>query len=50
MIFSSVPVYFVFIAWKKKPKPIQRTLGKDSHTLFPTRGHLSLLDMDTSSP
>lgn len=28
MIFSSVPVYVVFIAWKNKPKWFQKTMGK----------------------
>ncbi|GFG38306.1 hypothetical protein Cfor_11599 [Coptotermes formosanus] len=26
MILTSVPVYLIFIAWKKKPKPIQQAL------------------------
>ncbi|PNF28196.1 hypothetical protein B7P43_G07593 [Cryptotermes secundus] len=33
MIFSSVPVYLIFIYWKKKPKPIQRALGAATHSL-----------------
>ena len=28
MIFTSVPVYFVFISWKSKPKCFQRAVGK----------------------
>lgn len=28
MIVSSIPVYFVFIAWKNKPKCFQRGVGK----------------------
>ena len=28
MILSSVPVYFIFIAWKDKPKFVQRVMGK----------------------
>ena len=28
MIFSSVPVYFVFISWKNKPKFFQKAVGK----------------------
>ena len=28
MILTSVPVYFVFIAWKDKPKWFQRGMGK----------------------
>lgn len=36
MIFSSVPVYLVFIAWKNKPKWFQKTMGKwqNQHQLF----------------
>jgi hypothetical protein len=36
MIFSSVPVYLIFIYWKKKPKPIQRALGKGSCAVWCT--------------
>lgn len=28
MILSSVPVYFIFIAWKDKPKFVQRVMGE----------------------
>lgn len=28
MIASSIPVYFVFIAWKNKPKWFQKFMGK----------------------
>lgn len=28
MIFSSVPVYFAFIAWKNKPMFFQNFIGK----------------------
>ncbi|KAG8227220.1 hypothetical protein J437_LFUL003426 [Ladona fulva] len=28
MIFTSVPVYLIFIAWKNKPKTVQRMLGE----------------------
>lgn len=30
MILSSVPVYFLFIAWKNKPKAFQRAMGEYS--------------------
>lgn len=30
MILSSVPVYFVLIAWRNKPKAFQRTMGEFS--------------------
>lgn len=30
MILSSVPVYFVFIAWKSKPKAFQKAMGEYS--------------------
>lgn len=28
MILSSIPVYFIFIAWKSKPKWFQKSMGK----------------------
>lgn len=28
MILSSIPVYFIFIAWKNKPKFFQKGVGK----------------------
>lgn len=28
MILSSIPVYFVFVAWKSKPKFFQNGVGK----------------------
>lgn len=28
MILSSIPVYFVFVAWKNKPKLFQKGVGK----------------------
>ncbi|KZC03740.1 Y+L amino acid transporter 2 [Dufourea novaeangliae] len=33
MIFSSVPVYFVFVAWKNKPKFFQKGVGAVTKTL-----------------
>ncbi|XP_072160033.1 Y+L amino acid transporter 2-like isoform X1 [Bemisia tabaci] len=33
MILTSVPVYLVFIAWKNKPKPLQRAVVKMTHAL-----------------
>lgn len=30
MILTSVPVYFIFVAWKKKPKCFQKAMGKFS--------------------
>lgn len=34
MILSSIPVYFVFIAWKNKPKAFQKTMGEYSRFAF----------------
>lgn len=34
MILSSIPVYFVFVAWKTKPKAFQRTMGEYSKLCF----------------
>lgn len=28
MMLSSIPVYYIFIAWKNKPKGIQRAMSK----------------------
>lgn len=28
MILTSVPVYFIFIAWKNKPKAFQQAMGE----------------------
>jgi solute carrier family 7 L-type amino acid transporter-like protein len=28
MILTSVPVYFIFIAWKNKPKSFQKAMGE----------------------
>ena len=28
MILTSVPVYFIFIAWKNKPKAVQQAMGE----------------------
>lgn len=33
MILTSVPVYLIFIAWKNKPKPVQRAIGAATHSL-----------------
>jgi len=33
MILTSVPVYLIFISWKRKPKSIQRSLGAATHSL-----------------
>ncbi|XP_029044454.1 Y+L amino acid transporter 2 isoform X1 [Osmia bicornis bicornis] len=33
MIFSSIPVYFMFIAWKNKPKCFQKGVGAVTKTL-----------------
>ncbi|KAF3419764.1 hypothetical protein E2986_13663, partial [Frieseomelitta varia] len=33
MIFTSVPVYFVFISWKSKPKCFQKAVGAVTKTL-----------------
>lgn len=35
MILSSIPVYFVLIAWKSKPKGFQRAMGEYSCFAFP---------------
>lgn len=34
MILSSVPVYFIFIAWKNKPKAVQRAMGESFFVLL----------------
>lgn len=39
MILTSVPVYFVFIAWKDKPKWFQRGMGK-SYFIFKKYSHI----------
>lgn len=33
MILTSVPVYFILIAWKNKPKAFQEAMGKNHVTL-----------------
>jgi solute carrier family 7 (L-type amino acid transporter), member 8 len=30
MILTSVPVYFIFVAWKSKPKTFQKAMGEYS--------------------
>lgn len=34
MILTSVPVYFIFIAWRSKPKAFQKTMGEYSLLAF----------------
>lgn len=34
MILTSVPVYFIFIAWQSKPKAFQKTMGEYSRFAF----------------
>lgn len=34
MILTSIPVYFVMIAWKSKPKAFQRAMGEYSRCAF----------------
>lgn len=50
MILSSVPVYFIFVAWKSKPKWFQKKMGKSNILRYMSHSVSSWLRWSIDTP